>query len=193
MVAGLLLPAPSADLVHATNSLVAGQTSPSSDSRSLDRGYDDTCTPVAAGVVERPRVVCRVGDDGCDAAVDLSDEIDAGRCVIQVRIGQQLSADDSSVVDAEMELPPALDAPAAVFDGGRLDSNPWGVPGFSALFFMMTGFHGTHVLIGVVILVVTMLRAKAGKATAEGVELAGLYWHFVDLVWVFIFGCFYLI
>ncbi|MAE75987.1 MAG: cytochrome oxidase subunit III [Planctomycetes bacterium] len=80
-----------------------------------------------------------------------------------------------------------------IADGGRLDGNPWGVPDFSALFFMMTGFHGTHVLIGVVILLITTLRAKAGKTTAGGVELAGLYWHFVDLVWVFIFGCFYLI
>ena len=58
---------------------------------------------------------------------------------------------------------------------------------------MMTGFHGTHVLIGVGILLYTALRTKSGKATPQGIELAGLYWHFVDLVWVFIFGCFYLI
>lgn len=75
-------------------------------------------------------------------------------------------------------------------EGARLNGNPWGVPNFSAYFFMITGFHGTHVLIGAVILAAVTLKSAA---TAEGVELAGLYWHFVDLVWVFVFGCFYLI
>jgi cytochrome c oxidase subunit 3 len=67
------------------------------------------------------------------------------------------------------------------------------VPAFGGFFFMVTGFHGTHVLIGLIILLIVACRVSAGKTKAEGVELAGLYWHFVDLVWVFIFGCFYLI
>ena len=78
-------------------------------------------------------------------------------------------------------------------DGARLHTNPWGVPAFSAFFFMITGFHGTHVLIGVIIMAVVAWRASRGKYTEQGIELAGLYWHFVDLVWVFVFGCFYLI
>lgn len=78
-------------------------------------------------------------------------------------------------------------------EGARPDRNPWGVPAFSAYFFLITGFHGTHVLIGVVVLVLVAVQALRGKITADGVELAGLYWHFVDLVWVFVFGCFYLI
>ena len=80
-----------------------------------------------------------------------------------------------------------------IHDGARLTHNPWGVPGFSSYFFMMTGFHGSHVLIGAVILLITALRTMPKRFSAEKVELAGLYWHFVDLVWVFIFGCFYLI
>ncbi|MBI4575943.1 MAG: cytochrome c oxidase subunit 3 [Planctomycetes bacterium] len=80
-----------------------------------------------------------------------------------------------------------------IHEGARLAANPWGVPAFSAFFFMITGFHGTHVLIGVVVLATVLLRSHRGVATPEGVELAGLYWHFVDLVWVFIFGLFYLI
>jgi cytochrome c oxidase subunit 3 len=80
-----------------------------------------------------------------------------------------------------------------IHEGARLTSNPWGVPAFSAFFFMITGFHGTHVLIGVIILGLVALRLRRGRATSPGVELAGLYWHFVDLVWVFIFTCFYLI
>ncbi len=78
-------------------------------------------------------------------------------------------------------------------EGARLTHNPWGVPAFSAFFFMITGFHGTHVLIGVIILTVLALKAWRGRVTPLGVELAGLYWHFVDLVWVFIFTCFYLL
>jgi cytochrome c oxidase subunit 3 len=58
---------------------------------------------------------------------------------------------------------------------------------------MITGLHGTHVLIGVVVLLIVALKAAKGRYSAYGIELAGLYWHFVDLVWVFVFGCFYLI
>lgn len=80
-----------------------------------------------------------------------------------------------------------------IHEGARLSTNPWGVPLFSACFFVITGFHGTHVLSGVIILALTALRTGSGKAQPEGVEWAGLYWHFVDLVWVFIFTFFYLI
>ena len=80
-----------------------------------------------------------------------------------------------------------------IHDGARLSSNPWGVPAFSAFFFMITGFHGTHVLIGVIVLACVLVGSARRHASAEAVELAGLYWHFVDLVWVFVFGSFYLI
>ncbi|MBI4481403.1 MAG: cytochrome c oxidase subunit 3 [Acidobacteria bacterium] len=78
-------------------------------------------------------------------------------------------------------------------EGARLYTNPWGVPHFGAAFFLITGFHGSHVLSGVIILAIVALRNALGRSTAEGVELAGLYWHFVDLVWVFVFTLFYLI
>lgn len=80
-----------------------------------------------------------------------------------------------------------------IHEGARLHGNPWGVTDFSAFFFAITGFHGSHVLSGVVILAILAIRLLRGKSTADGVELVGLYWHFVDLVWVFVFGCFYLI
>ena len=80
-----------------------------------------------------------------------------------------------------------------ISEGGRPWTNPWGDKRFGSYFFLVTGFHGTHVLIGVIILLVAMLRARRGRFTANGIEVAGLYWHFVDLVWVFIFGCFYLL
>lgn len=87
----------------------------------------------------------------------------------------------------------AFEWTSLIQEGARLTSNPWGVPAFSAFFFTITGFHGTHVLIGVIILSILAARVRAGRTTGPGVELAGLYWHFVDLVWVFIFTCFYLI
>jgi cytochrome c oxidase subunit 3 len=71
--------------------------------------------------------------------------------------------------------------------------NPWGDALFSGYFFLLTGFHGTHVLTGLIVLAVTALRVRAGRSSAEGVEVAGLYWHFIDLVWVFIFTLFYLL
>ncbi len=76
--------------------------------------------------------------------------------------------------------------------GASLHANPWGVAQFGSYFFMITGFHGTHVFLGVLILLITAIRTMTGRSTAEGVELTGLYWHFVDLVWVFIFTLFYL-
>lgn len=82
---------------------------------------------------------------------------------------------------------------AFITEGARLTQNPWGVPAFGAFFFMITGFHGTHVLIGVILLSLVAARVRAGRTAGSGVELVGLYWHFVDLVWVFIFTGFYLI
>jgi cytochrome c oxidase subunit 3 len=78
-------------------------------------------------------------------------------------------------------------------DGVTLGTNPWNVPAFGNYFFLITGFHGTHVLIGTIVLATLALRVRARKPTAAGVELAGLYWHFVDLVWVFVFTLFYLV
>ena len=78
-------------------------------------------------------------------------------------------------------------------EGASLHGNPWGVPQFANYFFIITGFHGSHVLTGLVILAIVAGKAFRGRLTDEGVELAGLYWHFVDLVWVFIFTLFYLI
>jgi cytochrome c oxidase subunit III len=78
-------------------------------------------------------------------------------------------------------------------EGARLTSNPWGVPQFSASFFVITGFHGFHVFSGVTILAIVALRAAMGKYSADQIENAGLYWHFVDVVWVFVFAFFYLL
>jgi cytochrome c oxidase subunit 3 len=92
-----------------------------------------------------------------------------------------------------------------IMEGVRPWSNPWGASQFGACFFMITGFHGTHVTIGVIFLIIVARKVWRGdfeterkgfftsrKGNYEVVEIAGLYWHFVDLVWVFIFAFFYL-
>src|SRR4051794_534431 len=71
-------------------------------------------------------------------------------------------------------------------------SNPWGVPLFGATFFGITGLHMTHVIIGVIYLGIICQAVMRGKFKAEDVEVAGLYWHFVDLVWMFVFPLVYL-
>ncbi len=72
-----------------------------------------------------------------------------------------------------------------------------GPPAFGSYFFGITGFHGFHVFSGVIINIVMYLKTKLGHFDQRGhyemIEKAGLYWHFVDLVWVFVFLCFYLI
>jgi cytochrome c oxidase subunit 3 len=83
-----------------------------------------------------------------------------------------------------------------VEEGVRPWGNPMGAAQFGSSFFMITGFHGLHVTGGVIYLTVVAIRVLNGfydrKGTYETVEVAGLYWHFVDLVWVFIFAFFYL-
>ena len=83
-----------------------------------------------------------------------------------------------------------------ISEGVRPWGNPMGAPQFGSAFFMITGFHGLHVSAGVVYLVTVAIRVLRGRYEKDGnyqiVEIAGLYWHFVDLVWVFIFALFYL-
>jgi len=95
-----------------------------------------------------------------------------------------------------------------ISEGVRPWSNPMGAAQFGASFFMITGFHGLHVSAGVIYLLIVAAKVARGdyelavadeSAAAGGgagnyqiVEIAGLYWHFVDLVWVFIFALFYL-
>jgi cytochrome c oxidase subunit III len=78
-------------------------------------------------------------------------------------------------------------------EGARPFSNPWGVPQFGASFFIVTGFHGLHVVSGVVALSAIAIRALRNRYSASGIEVAGLYWHFIDVVWVFVFAFFYLL
>lgn len=88
-------------------------------------------------------------------------------------------------------------ADGTVIFGANLTHNEYGPPLFANLFFFITGFHGTHVLSGVVINTIIFYNTAIGTYQERGhyemVEKVGLYWHFVDLVWVFVFTFFYLV
>ena len=99
----------------------------------------------------------------------------------------------------------AIEWTKLIHEGVRPWVTPMGASQFGSCFFMITGFHGTHVTIGVIFLLVMALKVWRGdldagrpgfvtgrKGSYDMVEILGLYWHFVDLVWVFIFALFYL-
>ncbi len=83
------------------------------------------------------------------------------------------------------------------FFGANLAQNQYGPVLFADLFFFITGFHGTHVTSGIILLIILFINTVNGTYERRGhyemVEKVGLYWHFVDLVWVFVFTFFYLV
>lgn len=85
----------------------------------------------------------------------------------------------------------------AVVEGANLIHNEYGTPLFADFFFFITGFHGFHVFSGVIINLIIFFNVILGTYERRGhyemVEKVGLYWHFVDLVWVFVFTFFYLV
>jgi cytochrome c oxidase subunit 3 len=83
------------------------------------------------------------------------------------------------------------------FDNATITQNPYGPPQYAQFFFCVTGFHGFHVFSGVIINIVILINVLKGTYERRGhyemVEKGGLYWHFVDLVWVFVFTFYYLL
>ncbi len=86
---------------------------------------------------------------------------------------------------------------ALIVEGANLRHNEYGTPLFADFFFFITGFHGFHVFSGVMINIIIFFNVIIGTYERRGhyemVEKVGLYWHFVDLVWVFVFTFFYLV
>ena len=89
------------------------------------------------------------------------------------------------------------DDKVAYIDGANMVRNEYGPPQYGNFFFFITGFHGFHVFSGVIINIIVLSMVMKGvfhrRGHYEMVEKAGLYWHFVDLVWVFVFTFFYLL
>jgi cytochrome c oxidase subunit 3 len=78
-------------------------------------------------------------------------------------------------------------------EGMTLFKNPWGTGLFGSAFFSITGLHLLHVTCGVIALLVVGLRYQGGRYNADDLEVTGLYWHFVDLVWMFVVPLVYLL
>jgi heme/copper-type cytochrome/quinol oxidase subunit 3 len=80
--------------------------------------------------------------------------------------------------------------------GLHINGNPWGASLFGTSFFLITGFHGLHVTGGVIYLLAmigVVSRRRDPAASYNAVEISGLYWHFVDLVWIMVFTFMYLL
>ncbi len=102
-----------------------------------------------------------------------------------------------TILSREASLAAIKDNGKRVVEGANLEVNEYGSPLFADFFFFITGFHGFHVLSGVVINIIIWFNVIIGtyerRKSYEMVEKVGLYWHFVDLVWVFVFTFFYLV
>lgn len=68
---------------------------------------------------------------------------------------------------------------------------PWSGP-FWSFYYMLTGLHALHVVAGIIVNLILLLSARRGLSTGYRIEIAGLYWHFVDIVWIFLFPLLYL-
>ncbi len=106
---------------------------------------------------------------------------------ILVYKGQEVSAAQTAIIKHD----------GKEYHGANLAHNEYGHTGFADFFFFITGFHGFHVFSGVCINITIFIMAFKGVMERRGhyemVEKVGLYWHFVDLVWVFVFTFFYLL
>ncbi|MGV6830988.1 MAG: cytochrome c oxidase subunit 3 [bacterium] len=104
---------------------------------------------------------------------------------------------EKTVLSREASLQQIKDNGKIVVEGANLMANEYGSPLFADFFFFITGFHGFHVFSGVVINIIIFFNVILGtyerRKSYEMVEKVGLYWHFVDLVWVFVFTFFYLV
>ena len=102
-----------------------------------------------------------------------------------------------TVLSREESLDILKSTGVSVVNGANLIENEYGVPLFANFFFFITGFHGFHVFSGVIINLIIFINVLLGTYEKRGhyemVEKVGLYWHFVDLVWVFVFTFFYLV
>lgn len=110
---------------------------------------------------------------------------------------EYLNAEKHKTVLSRAESLKRLEEAKYVVEGANLVRNEYGHKLFANFFFFITGFHGFHVFTGVLINIIIFFNVLLGtyekRKSYEMVEKVGLYWHFVDLVWVFVFTFFYLV
>ena len=110
---------------------------------------------------------------------------------------ETLTKEKKKTVLTRAESEARLSSAKYVVEGANLTRNEYGSKLFADFFFFITGFHGFHVFSGVIINIIIFFNVLLGtyekRKSYEMVEKVGLYWHFVDLVWVFVFTVFYLV
>ncbi len=114
-----------------------------------------------------------------------------------VRIPTKDENGQHTVLSREESIAKVVNDGNLVVEGANLRHNEYGHPLFADFFFFITGFHGFHVSVGVILNIIVFFNVILGTYERRGhyemVEKVGLYWHFVDLVWVFVFTFFYLV
>jgi len=115
----------------------------------------------------------------------------------QLIVNEETGASEKLVLSREESLFKLNNQAVGVVEGANLTENEYGAPLFADFFFFITGFHGFHVFSGVIFNLIIFFNVLLGtyekRKSYEMVEKVGLYWHFVDLVWVFVFTFFYLV
>lgn len=150
---------------------------------------------VVAGHVENGMITLH---DGSVAKVNKAKD-EHMALIIKVKGSKYKLNDKIEGADASKQYYDAINSGVAhkVIYGANLKENEYGTQQYAQFFFFITGFHGFHVFSGVCINIIILLGAIRGvyhkRGHYEMVEKTGLYWHFVDLVWVFVFTFFYLV
>jgi len=142
---------------------------------------------VQAGFKAHPDLLIRTETIYEDGAVSEKD----------TKINYELTKHKHKTILTREESQLRLNDATLVVEGANLTRNEYGSKLFADFFFFITGFHGFHVFSGVVINIIVFFNVLLGtyekRKSYEMVEKVGLYWHFVDLVWVFVFTVFYLV
>ena len=142
---------------------------------------------VQAGFKAHPEILVRTEVIYKDNAEDKKD----------TKVNHELTKQKHKTILTRAESENRLANASLVVEGANLTRNEYGSKLFADFFFFITGFHGFHVFSGVIINIIIFLNVIVGtyekRRSYEMVEKVGLYWHFVDLVWVFVFTVFYLV
>ncbi|GAA4314046.1 cytochrome c oxidase subunit 3 [Pontixanthobacter gangjinensis] len=163
-------------------------------------GLADIAVPIAGDRVEHEANNGIWFDEGKDLPTYSLEEVKAGFIQnedLLIRTQQLTEDGDKTILSREESLLKLNNEAVGTVEGANLVQNEYGSPLFADFFFFITGFHGFHVFSGVIINIIIFFNVIIGtyerRGSYEMVEKVGLYWHFVDLVWVFVFTFFYLV
>jgi len=170
------------------------------DSEGERVALSEVAIPIAGDRVEHEENNGIWFDSGKELPTYSLDEVKAGFIQNEdLLIRTQILTEDGkkTILSREESLMKLNNEAIGTVEGANLSQNEYGVPLFADFFFFITGFHGFHVLSGIIINIIIFFNVVIGtyerRGSYEMVEKVGLYWHFVDLVWVFVFTFFYLV